>query len=141
MHIEVLYNYTINVTVHCKLSIIQKVIILIFGGMNIMFLWLSHIYVPPQSWNWTLSWSSISNCISHSGIPYSHPILFLAWSVLNINQGHHRFWGAEGFVGGGSSPGCHSNLLCFLHLSCKLGTVVPMCISLQLIYCSVWVIP
>ena len=108
-----------------------------------MFIWVSHIYGPAQSQNWTLSWSSSLNCISHLGSPSSHVILFLAWSVLSINWGHHRSGGTEGFTDGDSSAGYHSNPLCCLPLpSCKWGSAVPMCISLQLISCSmVWVKP
>ena len=98
MYIKILYKFYIvilNLIIHCKLCITQKLIFLIFGWKSKMFIWVSHIYVPAQSHNWTVSWSSSPNCISHLDTPIYHPIL-LAWSVLNINQGHHRFVGAEG---------------------------------------------
>ena len=97
---------------------------------------MSHIYVPAQRQNWTPRWSSRPNYISHSGIPSSHPILFLASSVLSTCQGHHRIGGAADVLDSGFladlSAYCHSNPLCLLPPPfCRWGSVVSMYIFLQ----------
>ena len=113
---------------------------LIFGRRNIMFIWVSDIYVPAQSQ--TLSWSSSPNYIFHSGIPSFQPIFFLTWSALSTCEGHHRIVGAEPFVDGDFwadlSACCHSNPLCHLPLLlCRCGSAVPIYIFLLF----VWVKP
>ena len=125
--------FTANLRCH------PKTYFLIFGRRNIMFIWVSHIYVLAWSWNWTLSWSSSPNYIFHSGIPSFHPILFLTWSSLSTCQAYHRIGGAEHFVDGNFwadlSACCHSNLLCLLPLIlCRWGSAVLMCIFLQFIW-------
>ena len=100
VHIKVLFNYRINVIVHCKLYLVS------------------------------LSWSSSPNHISHSGIPSFCPIVFSIWSVLSTSQGHHRIGGAECFVDGdfwADLSACHySNPFChLLLLLCRWGQCGP----------------
>ena len=77
-HTKILYIYKfcmvlLNLIIHCKLYISQKLTFLIFDRKSKMFMWVSYINVPAQSQNQTPSWSSSPNCTFHSGIPFFVP--------------------------------------------------------------------